>query len=395
MDPVLNPYEPGAGRRPPELAGRSAITTGVDVLMDRCEAGRGGRGRVLHGLRGVGKTVLLNEFLASAEGRHWIVAKVEGSPARPDVVRRITQGLHRSLREQTGRHPDGVPSLLMRALRVFRSFTVTVDPGGAYGFGIDVDPLAGHADSGDLTTDLTDLFTELGGAAVELGIGVMLLIDEMQELTKHELVSLNLAAHHVGQGASPLPVVVVGAGLPSLPAVVAEATTYAERLFEYHSIGALTEDAATDALVRPAQPLGVQWSREALEEVLAASGGYPFALQSCGRFVWDYARTTPIHTEDALVGINRAREEMDNGIYLSRWNRATPVQRHLLRAMADQGEGVVSPMAEIAAALERRRADLSVPRDQLIKKGLVYAPERGLIAFTVPGMADFVRRQPE
>lgn len=395
MDPVLNPYEPGAGRRPPELAGRSTIIEDVEVLMDRCEAGRGDRGMVLHGLRGVGKTVLLNEFLASAQRRRWIVAKVEGSPARPSIARHIAQGLYRSLREQTGRYPQGVPTTLMRALRVFRSFTVKLDPGGSYSFGLDVDALAGHADSGDLTTDLTDLFSELGTAAVEFGIGVMLLIDEMQELTRSELVSINLAAHEIGQGASPLPVVVVGAGLPSLPAVLADATTYAERLFEYHSIGALNDEAAADALVRPALPLNVEWSDEALAEVLAASGGYPFAVQSCGRFVWDYATSSPIRSDDALVGIVRAREEMDQGIYLSRWNRATPGQRTLLRAMAEHGEGAVVVMSEIAASLERKRSDLGVPRDQLIKKGLVYAPERGLIAFTVPGMVDFVKRQPE
>ena len=395
MNPVQNPYEPGAGRRPPELAGRSTIVEDVEILMDRCEAGRGGRGVVLHGLRGVGKTVLLNEFLASAQRRHWIVAKVEGSPARPSIAHHIAQGLYRSLRTQTGRHPEGVPGTLMRALRVFRAFSVTLDPGGAHSFGFDVDALAGHADTGDLTTDLTDLFTELGAAAAELGIGVLLLVDEMQEVARDELVSINLAAHEIGQGASPLPVVVIGAGLPSLPAVLADATTYAERLFEYRSIGALDDAAATDALVRPAQPLGVEWSSTALAEVLAASGGYPFAVQSCGRFVWDYAMTTPISGEDALVGIDRAREEMDQGIYLSRWNRATPGQRSLLRAMAEHGEGAVVVMSEIAASLDRRRSDLGVPRDQLIKKGLVYAPERGLIAFTVPGMVDFVRRQPE
>ena len=356
MDPVLNPYEPGAGRRPPELAGRGRILESAQVLMDRCEAGRGGRGTILHGLRGMGKTVLLGEFFASALSRGWIVAKVEGSPTRPDIARHVAQGLHRSLREQTGRHPSGAPSRMARALRVFRSFTVTIDPAGSYGFGIDVAALDGHADSGDLSTDLTDLLVELGGAAADLGVGVMLLVDEMQELARNELVAINMAAHAVGQGASPLPVVVIGAGLPSLPAVLAETTTSAERLFEYASVGALDAAAATDALVHPAQALDVEWSDEALDEVLAASSGYPFAVQTCGRYVWDYARSSPITAEDAVTGIDRARAEMDSGIYLSRWNRATPVQRQLLRALAEAGEGAVSSTADVAASMERRRA---------------------------------------
>lgn len=395
MDAVSNPYEPGAGRRPPELAGRSAVVRAVEVLMDRCETGRGGRGRVLHGLRGVGKTVLLDEFHAQAQHRGWVTAKVEGSSARPELAPRIAQGLYRSLREVTGRRREGLPARLVRALRVFRSFSVTVDPAGTYSFGVDVEALSGHADSGDLSSDLTDLLVELGGAASELGIGVALVVDEMQELTRTELTALNLAAHQVGQGAEPLPVVVLGAGLPSLPAVLAEATSYAERLFEYDSIGALSRDAAVDALVLPASALGVEWSEAALEEVLEASAGYPFALQSCGRFVWDHAIDSPISADDALVGLAMARREMDAGIYLSRWNRATPVQRQVLRAMAEHGEGADVPTADVATALGRRRGDLSVPRDQLIKKGLVYAPERGLMAFTVPGMAEFVLRQVE
>jgi hypothetical protein len=392
MDPVANPYQPGAGRRPPELAGRAAIIEDAQILMRRCQEGLGDRGRILHGLRGVGKTVLLNEFYSLAEQAGWIVAKVEGSPARPQIARYIAQGLHRSLREATGRFDTG---RLKRALVVFKSFTVKIDPSGSYSFGIDVDAATGHADTGDLTTDLTDLFTELGRAAADLGVGVMLLIDEMQELSKAELVALNLAAHEVGQGAAPLPVVIIGAGLPSLPAILADATTYAERLFEYHSIGALSPQAATDALVRPAAARGVEWTPEALNVALAASGGYPFALQTCGKFIWDYTRTSPIEADDAQTGIRYAREEMDNGIYLSRWNRATPAQRQILRAMAAHPEGAIIPIANIISALGTTHAGVSVPRDQLIKKGLIYAPERGLIAFTVPGMAEFVRRQPE
>lgn len=353
---------------------------------------------MLHGLRGAGKTVLLDELHAQAQHRGWVT--VEGSLARPEMAPRIAQGLYRSLRGITGRRREGLPARLVRALRVFRSFSVTVDPAGTYSFGIDVEAMSGHADSGDLSCDLTDLLVELGGAASELGTGVALVVDEMQELTRTELTALNLAAHQVGQGAAgqgtaPLPVVVLGAGLPSLPAGLAEATSHAERLFEHDSIGALSRDAAVDALVLPASALGVEWTDAALEEVMGASAGHPFALRSCGRFVWDHAIDSPTSADDALVGCVLARREMDAGTHLSRWNRATPVQRQLVRAMDEHGEGADVPTADVATALGRRRGDLSVPRDQLIEKGLVYAPERGLMAFTVPGVAEFVRRQAE
>jgi hypothetical protein len=391
VDPVRNPYQPGAGRRPPELAGRHEELNGFDVLLARCEAGAGERGRVFHGLRGVGKTVLLNEFFAKAEARGWIVAKVEAAPTKP-VAPLVVQGLHRALREATGRFDA---SRLTRLLRVFRAFTVSVDPTGSYSFGIDLEPLTGRADSGNLSLDLSELFQELGRTAQDLGMGTLLLIDEMQDVPFDELVAINVATHDVGQGARPLPVIVVGAGLPSLPGILSEATTYAERLFEYRSVGALDKEAGAEALVRPALTLGVEWASEAVDAALEASGGYPFFVQSCGKFIWDYAKTSPITLEDAEVGIGFARREIDAGLYLARWNRATPAQRQILHAMASAGEGATVPTADIAAKLGKKRGDISVPRDQLIKKGLIYAPERGLVAFTVPGMVDFINRQPD
>src|SRR4051794_14884383 len=173
MDPVRNPYAPGAGRRPPELAGRDHELTGFDILVRRCEAGAPDRGWVLHGLRGVGKTVLLNEFLTLTVNRGWITAKIEASQDQP-VMERITQGLHRALRDATGRHGT---RKLKRLLSVFRSFTIRVDPTGSYSFGIDIDPAAGVADSGNLAVDLSELFVELGAAAADLGVGAALLID--------------------------------------------------------------------------------------------------------------------------------------------------------------------------------------------------------------------------
>ena len=391
MDPVRNPYQPGAGRRPPELAGRADEIDAFGVLMQRCERGLGERGRILYGLRGVGKTVLLNEFHGMAESRRWITAKVEAAAGR-SVLPALAQSLHRSLRIATGRFDR---SRLIGLLQVFRSFSVRVDPGGSYTFGFDVQASPGRADSGDPAIDLPELFAELGATARDLGVGVLLLIDEMQDVPEAELRALNTAVHELGQGTDPRPVVLVGAGLPSLPEVLSRATSYAERLYEYVAVGALDQVAAHAALVVPAQALGVQWSAGALDRLDAFSGGYPYFIQTGGKYAWDYAADSPITAADADAGLVQARREVDSGLYRARWQRATPLQRQMMRAMSDlAGDGPV-PMALVADALERERNELSVPRDQLIKKGLVYAPERGSVAFTVPGMAEYVGRQPD
>lgn len=391
MDPVLNPYQPGAGRRPPELAGREAQLTSFDVLIQRCERGVGARGIVLHGLRGVGKTVLLNEFQAMAERRDWITVKVEAAGGR-SVLPMLAQSLHRSLRATASRFSA---KRVRDALRVFRSFSVTVDPSGTYSFGVAVEPLNGQADSGDPILDLGDLLRQLGETSGELGIGTLVLIDEMQDAPPAELRALNAASHEIGQGAEPLPVVLAGAGLPSLPEVLSRATTYAERLYEYVAIGPLDRDAARDAITVPSHALNVEWSKAALEQVQRFSAGYPYFLQTAGKYVWDYATTSPIAKADAEVGLVWARREIDVGLYRARWQRATPAQRQVMRAMAELTDDQPVSMAAVTQSVGRPRAELSVPRDQLIKKGLVYAPERGLIAFTVPGMAEYVRRQPE
>lgn len=391
MDPVRNPYQPGAGRRPPELAGRDAQLSAFEVLIRRCESGVGDRGLVLHGLRGVGKTVLLNEFQALGERRDWITVKVEAAGGS-SVLPMLAQSLHRSLRASAARY---TPNRVLAALRVFRSFSIKVDPTGTYSFGVEVDPLPGHADSGDPTLDLGDLFRQLGQTSRELGVGTLALIDEMQDVPAVELKAINGAAHDIGQGAEPLPVVVCGAGLPSLPEVLSRATSYAERLYEFVAVGPLDAQAARDAITVPSRALGVQWGDDALEVVQQFSAGYPYFLQTAGKYAWDYAARSPIERADVDAGLVAARREIDSGLYRARWQRATPAQRQVMRAMADLTNDEPVAMATVAQATGRPRQELSVPRDQLIKKGLVYAPERGLIAFTVPGMGDYVRRQPE
>lgn len=343
---------------------------------------------VLTGLRGVGKTVLLNEFRNRVERRGWIVVKVEAGGERPFAVM-VAQSLNQALRSVAGRgaHTDR----LRDALSVFRAFSMKVSPDGSLALGIDVDAARGRADTGDLETDLTELATDLAAAAAGLSIGVAVLIDEMQDLTAPELAAISAACHETGQRG--LPFLVVGAGLPGLPLALTEAKSYAERLFEYVSVGPLGPDDSAEAIARPAADQGVSWGSDALRLVVEASDGYPYFLQVFADAVWDYAPGDPITLADADVGLLAARRELDIGFYGSRWDRATPAQRTYLRAVAEGGDAP-SSTADVARRLDRRPSDLSVARDQLIKKGLLYAPDRGHIAFTVPGMAVFIDRQP-
>jgi len=392
VDPVVNPFRPGAGRRPPLLAGRDSVLEGFDVLRRRCEEfGEGDRSWVLNGLRGVGKTVLLNELLARVSDRGWITAKVEAS-ASASLPVALSQALTRGMRTATGRHPE---PRLRRLLGVFKAFTIRVDPAGAVALGAEVDPIGGIADSGRFADDLTALFEVLGETARDLGIGVLVLVDELQEAASVDLAALNTAVHHLGQADTPLPLAVVGAGLPSLPAQLAEATSYAERLYDYRSVGLLGEQAAEEALIVPARERGVEWSAQGLAAAIATARGYPYFLQSVGKHVWENARRSPFSLEDVEVGLAAARREVDDGLYRSRWERATPAQRDVLRALAGLGGEGPAAVADISRTMGKpRTSDISVARVELIRKGLVYAPERGLLAFTVPGMHDFIDRQP-
>lgn len=391
MDPVTNPYRPGAGRRPPLLAGREPLLKAFDIVRRRAEDfGEGDRSWVLNGLRGVGKTVLLNELLGQVSDRGWITAKVEaGASASLSVA--LSRELVRAMRTATGRHPE---SRLQRLLGVCKAFSFKVDPAGAVSLGVEVDPIHGIADSGRYADDLAAIYEVLGETARDLGVGVLILVDELQEATSDELTAINTAVHHLGQADSPLPLTFVGAGLPSLPAQLAEATSYAERLYDYRPIGLLSEQASRDALIVPARDRGVDWAPDGVAAAIATAHGYPYFLQSIGKHVWDNARTSPIDLADVEVGLGEARREVDDGLYRSRWERATPAQRDLLRALASIGGEGPATVADIAKSMGKpRTSDLSVARNELIKKGLLYAPERGLLAFTVPGMHEFIDRQ--
>jgi AAA ATPase domain len=392
MDPVTNPFRPGAGRRPPVLAGREPILDAFTVVRRMVdELGEGDRGWILHGLRGVGKTVLLNELLAQVGDRGWITAKVEVTPATP-LPAALASALVRSMRMATGRHPE---PRLRRLLGVFKAFSLKFDPpSGLVSLGVEVDPVAGVADTGRFADDLAMLFEVLGETSRDLGIGTLILVDELQEASAAELSAVNTAVHQLGQSDIPLPVVFVGAGLPSLPAQLAEATSYAERLYDYRPVGLLDVAAASAALTGPTRERGVVWEPDALQAALAIAGGYPYFLQEVGKHVWDAARSSTINLDDVSVGGQFARSEVDEGLYRSRWERATPAQRRLLRVMGELGGGNPVAISALAAAMGKRRvSDLSVARNEVITKGLLYAPERGWLAFTVPGMHTFIARQ--
>lgn len=342
---------------------------------------------VLNGLRGVGKTVLLNELATNAKFSNWIVAKIEADLSSGAVPFRsqLAQALTTPLRHT---HSQGWGERLTSALATFKSFSVGVGLDG-FNIGMEIEPAIGRADTGSLSIDLTDLAVDLGTVAHERNVGVAIFIDEMQDLTLDDLGALCHASHAASQ--ETLPFFVIGAGLPNLPSRLAEAKTYSERLFEYVPIGRLNEDDAAAALVHPAEREGVTWEPAALDAVVTASDGYPYFIQQFGQTTWDAAATTTITGNDAVDGIAQGRRTLDGGFFRARWERATNAERAYLIAMAADGDGP-SPTGEVAQRLDKKPTSLGPVRANLIAKGLVYPPEHGLIAFTVPGMADFISR---
>ena len=403
MDPIRNPYAPGAGQRPPELAGRDEQLDAFDIVLERVARGRPERSIVLTGLRGVGKTVLLNALRSAAVRAGWGTGKLE---ARPDqsLRRPLASALHQAVRElgQSGGADEHV-------LGVIRSFAQKEpNPSGRavklrekWNPGISVPAVVGRADSGDIEIDLVELLTDIGGYAADTGRGVAVFIDEMQDLAADDVSALCAACHELSQ--SGLPVIVVGAGLPHLPAVLSASKSYSERLFRYSRIDRLVRDAADAALEVPAEEEGAAYEKGALDALYAATGGYPYFIQAYGKAVWDRATGSPITAADVSGAAPEAESELAVGFFGSRFERATPGEREYLRAMADvavaiaesEGEDLDAtesvPTADVAKLLGKRPQSLSPARDALLKKGLIYSGERGRIAFTVPHFGRYLR----
>ena len=394
MDPVRNPYAPGAGQRPPELAGRDGELKAFNVVLERVARGRPERSVVLTGLRGVGKTVLLNAMRSSAVRRGWGTGKLEARPDQP-LRHPLAAALHLAVRELASRNEDAE----RHVLGVLKAFAQREPPTPRRGKapnrwqpGIDVPAVSGRADSGDIEIDLVELLTDIAGLAADVGKGVAIFIDEMQDLLPDDVSALCASCHEMSQRGAPL--VVVGAGLPHLPAVLSASKSYSERLFRYARIDRLDRAAANAALRRPALDEDADFADGALDAMYERTAGYPYFVQAYGKVAWDVAPTSPITAADVAVAAPEAESELAVGFFGSRYERATPAEREYLRAMAElDGDDQPVPTAAVAEVLRRNPQSLSPARDALLKKGLVYSGQRGQIAFTVPHFANFLRKQ--
>jgi hypothetical protein len=385
VDPVLNPFTPGAGQPPRALVGRDRELAAVQIAIERLAQRRPARGLLVSGVRGVGKTVFVNEVRRRAGAAGWIVAKVEAR--RDESIRAaLAQSLNAALRSASGRHPGA----LDHALAVFKSFSLSSAPDGSLALGIDLDAAGGIANTGNLTIDLTELLGELGTAAAALRIGVALLVDELHELDSATLAALAAATHDANQLG--LPVVLFGAGLPNVTTIVAGARAYAERMFEPVTFAPFPDELAAEVLTAATTPERVGWTGDAMRLVIDAARGLPYFLQEYGRHVWDYALASPISGADARAGIAAADAELRRSFFGPRWHGATPAQQQYLEAVARvlDPDGRTSTR-RVADELGRTLAALSTTRDQLLRKGILYAPDRGSLAFTTPGLAEFVR----
>ncbi|MFC7424358.1 AAA family ATPase [Nocardia tengchongensis] len=391
MDPVKNPYAPGAGQRPPELAGRDRQLAAFDIVLERVARSRPERSVMLTGLRGVGKTVLLNQLRSAARTRGWGTGKLE---ARPDqeLRRPLASALHMAVRSLAAEHRN--PEQVDDFLGILKAFALrsTADKGmrDRWNPGIDVPAVTGRADSGDIEIDLVELLMEAAALVRDQGVGIAVFIDEMQDLGAADISAICGACHELSQDAAPL--IVVGAGLPHLPAVLTASKSYSERLFSYHRIDRLDRESADQALIAPAERENVEYSTEALDALYKKADGYPYFVQAYGKAAWDAAARSPISAEDVAVASPAAEEELAVGFFGSRYERATPAEREYMRAMADLS-GDDGPVATSAVANElgRKPASLSPARDGLIKKGLIYSAERGTIGFTVPHFGRYLR----
>lgn len=393
MDELFNPYTPGAGTPPRELAGREAELRRFDLLLERLAAGRSERGVVLKGLRGVGKTVLMREFADRAAERGWGVGRLEATGAT-DLRAELADMAGGALRQIGAR--ASAREVLLRAARFVKAFTLRATEGGGVELSLDLEAALDAPVGSEIERDTIRLFAELGAAARANDTGVVFLIDEMQLLGREDLEALCAAAHRAGQ--DHLPIAVVGAGLPILPERLAEAKSYAERLFVFPDLGTLSENAARRAIERPAEiaipDRPVRYEGAALEAILELSERYPYFLQAYGLQAWNAApEGDTIGRRDVERAMTIAREELDRDFFETRFTRATRAGRRYLAAMAELGDGPYAS-GEVAETGGWKTVTSAGPvRQTLIEKGLVYSPDRGQVDFTVPHFADFMRRR--
>ncbi|MBA2721934.1 MAG: ATP-binding protein [Methylibium sp.] len=387
MDPIKNPFSPGAGSPPPELVGRDPVLSEARVLLGRIAARRPEKSLLLTGLRGVGKTVLLNEIERLALAAGYRTISVEASEDKrlgvslAPFMRKVLFDLDRVA---------GAGDKVKRALAVLRSFVgsikVSVDD---LNIGLDIESERGTADSGDLEIDLPDLFVAVGEAALERKSAVGVFIDEIQYFNHKELGALIMAMHKVQQ--RQLPILLLGAGLPILPGLAGESKSYAERLFNFPNIGALAPDDAAKALQDPAQAAGVTFEGDALTEVFRLTRGYPYFVQEWGYQAWNVAKASPITLDTIRHATASVVVRLDQNFFRVRYERLTPSEKNFLRAMAELGSQA-HRTGDIADMLGVKVNSLGPVRAKLIKKGMVYSPAHGDMAFTVPLFDEFLMR---
>jgi hypothetical protein len=387
MDPIKNPFSPGAGSPPPELVGRDPILDQAQILLGRVKAKRPEKSLMLTGLRGVGKTVLLNEIERRAQAADYRTISVEAHEAK--ALGPLLAPSLRTLLFDLNR-VAGAGDKVKRGLAVLRgfigSFKLSVQ---GVDFGFDVEPEKGTADSGDLEIDLPSLFVAIGEAAEDRKSAVALFIDEIQYFTKKELGALIMAMHKIQQ--RQLPLVLLGAGLPILPGLAGESKSYAERLFAFPRIGALSADDSAKALQDPAKAAGVSFDEKALDAVFQQARGYPYFLQEWGYQAWNLARKSPINEQVIDEATASVIPRLDQNFFRVRFDRLTPGEKNFLRAMAELGPGA-QRTGDIASAIGVKVTSLGPVRASLIKKGMIYSPAHGEMAFTVPLFDEFMIR---
>jgi hypothetical protein len=387
MDPRRNPYAPGAGTPPPELAGRDDLIERSAISLDRIRAGLVARSFVLYGLRGVGKTVLLNRIQRDADARGFATAKME-APEDKSLPAVLAPHLRTLLLKLS--RGERAKDKATRALRALAGFVGALKVKFQdLEIGIDVPIERGLADSGDLETDLGALLISIGEAAAATGTAAALFIDEIQYVVEDQLAALISAFHSASQ--AQVPVTIVAAGLPQIVGQTGRAKSYAERLFEFAQVGQLDSVAACAALCVPAEKAEVRFERAAIEEILQQTRGYPYFLQEWGKHSWDIAEVSPISRANAELATSRALAELDASFFRVRFDRLTPSEKRYLRAMAELGAGP-HRSGDIADRLGRNVTSVAPTRNALIAKGMIYSPAYGDTAFTVPLFDGFMRR---
>jgi hypothetical protein len=387
VDPVENPFAPGAGTPPPELAGRDELRETIRVAVERTRRGLPAKSILMVGLRGVGKTVLLDRMRDDTESSRIHTLRVEAPEERslPAMLApELRQALLRLSRNEQAK------DLAKRALRGLAGFAKALKVKYAdIEVGFDLEPEVGLADNGDLEHDLAALLEVVGAAAKNAETALILFIDELQYVEEDELAALITALHRAAQRR--LPVMLVGAGLPQLRGRMGRAKSYAERLFDFPEIGALEDPQARVAIEKPVETHGVGITADALQRIIQETHCYPYFLQEWGKHAWDTASISPITLADVELASQSAVAALDESFFRVRFDRLTPVEKKYLRAMAELGPGP-HRSGDIARILKREVTSLGPTRNQLIAKGMVWSPNHGDTAFTVPLFDEFMRR---